>query len=171
MKKIIFITGAVRSGKSSFSVEIAKKSKKQVIFLATCKPSDGEMKIRVKKHQQNRPSNWQTIEENLDISSVFKNTDSKNIILIDCITLWISNLLLYGLKEKDIFKKVENFITTIKETDSSIIIVSNEVGWGIVPENKLARTFRDIIGITHQKISQASNEVFLMVSGIPMKIK
>lgn len=172
MRKIIFITGPVRSGKSNLAVEIAKKTKKQVVFLATCKPADREMQIRVQKHQESRPKSWQTIEEDLRICSVLEKANSKDkTIIIDCITLWVSNLLMCGLNEECLLREVDNFTDTLKKTKSTVIIVSNEVGWGIVPENKLSRFFRDIIGIAHQKISRISDEVHLVVCGIPTRLK
>ena len=171
MKKIVFITGPVRSGKSNFAVKLAKKWGKKVIFLATCRPADNEMRKRIKKHKKSRPGEWKVIEENIDISPVIKNTGKDKLVIIDCITLWLSNLLLSGLKEKKITKKINEFLLMLKKTKSSIVIVSNEVGWGIVPDNELSRIFRDIIGIAHQKISEVSHEVYLLVSGIALKIK
>ena len=171
MKKIVFITGPVRSGKSNFAVKLAKQWGKEVVFLATCRPADNEMHKRVKKHKKNRPKEWKIIEEEIDISSIIKNYRKDSLIIIDCITLWISNLLLSGLKEKKIMKKINEFIDMLKKAKSSIIIVSNEVGWGIVPDNELARFFRDIIGIVHQKISKLSDEAYLVISGITLKIK
>ena len=171
MKKIVFITGSVRSGKSDFAVKLAKQWGKDVIFLATCKPADNEMRKRVKKHKKSRPGEWKVIEENIDISSVIKNTKKDKLVIIDCITLWVSSLLLSGLKEKKIIEKINEFTDTLKKTKLPLVIVSNEVGWGIVPDNEISRIFRDIIGIAHQKISKVSQEVYLLVSGIALKIK
>jgi adenosylcobinamide kinase/adenosylcobinamide-phosphate guanylyltransferase len=171
MKKIIFITGSVRSGKSNFAVKFAKSSKKKVVFLATCRPLDDEMKKRVKKHRKTRPKTWKTIEEHMDIASIIKKLEKNEIILIDCLTLWISNLLLSRFSEREIFKKIKEFIMTVKEANCSIIMVSNEVGWGIVPDNKLSRLFRDIAGTLHQKIAKVCDEVYLTVAGIPIEIK
>jgi adenosylcobinamide kinase/adenosylcobinamide-phosphate guanylyltransferase len=171
MSKLIFITGPVRSGKSNFAVNLAKKSKKKIIFIATCKPVDTEMKERIKKHQQQRPKEWITIEEEIDLGSVLRKISKDKLIIIDCITLWVSNLFFHNFNEKEILKIVNGLISIIKRKGLSVIIVSNEVGWGIVPNNKIARNFRDIMGIIHQKISESSNEIYLLVSGIPIKLK
>lgn len=171
MKQIILITGSVRSGKSDFALKLAEISKKKVVFLATCIPQDEEMRQRVKKHKLNRPKDWKTIEESINICSVIEKTKETKLVVIDCLTLWISNLILSGKPEKEIFKRINSFIKTLKQTRASVIIVSNEVGWGIVPENKLARMFRDIIGITHQKVSRISSDVYLIIGGLPLKIK
>ncbi|MCP4650507.1 MAG: bifunctional adenosylcobinamide kinase/adenosylcobinamide-phosphate guanylyltransferase [PVC group bacterium] len=171
MKNIIFITGSVRSGKSNYAVKLAKQSKQKIIFLATCTPADAEMKQRVRKHKKSRPKNWQTIEEPIDVISVLKQLKDDELVIFDCLTLWVSNLLLSGFEEKEVIKIIEKFVEQLKINKANVIIVSNEVGWGIVPENKLARVFRDIIGTAHQKIAKVSDEAYLMVAGMPMKIK
>ncbi|MFH2137369.1 MAG: bifunctional adenosylcobinamide kinase/adenosylcobinamide-phosphate guanylyltransferase [Candidatus Omnitrophota bacterium] len=170
MKKVILVTGSVRSGKSSYAVNLAKATKAKVSFLATCQPQDAEMKKRVKKHKNSRPKSWKTIEEPIEISKVISKLKINEVLIIDCLTLWISNLLLSGLTEKEILKNIKEFVTVLKESKASIIIVSNEVGWGIVPDNKLARIFRDIIGTAHQIIAKVSDEVYLMIAGIPVRI-
>ncbi|MCM8785672.1 MAG: bifunctional adenosylcobinamide kinase/adenosylcobinamide-phosphate guanylyltransferase [Candidatus Omnitrophica bacterium] len=168
MGKIIFITGPVRSGKSRFAVKIAKEKFKNVVFIATGKPIDDEMKERIKKHKESRPKEWKTIEEEIDIENFIKNG---NAYIIDCLTTWITNLIVNGYKEKEIIRKVEKLIENIRKTNSSAIIISNEVGWGIVPENKLARDFRDIIGNIHQIIVEKSDIFYLIVAGVPLKLK
>ena len=171
MKRIIFITGSVRSGKSDLAVQLAKKEGKQVLFLATCRPADDEMRERVDNHQKSRPENWETIEEEKAIASVIADCAPDKIIIIDCLTLWVTNLLLSGLIEKEIDEKITELIHALQATSSIVILVSNEVGWGIVPEHELARRFRDIMGRAHQRISRMSHEVYLVIAGIPMKIK
>ncbi|MCK5708231.1 MAG: bifunctional adenosylcobinamide kinase/adenosylcobinamide-phosphate guanylyltransferase [Candidatus Aureabacteria bacterium] len=171
MKRIIFITGSVRSGKSDLAVRLAKERSKKVVFLATCKPADDEMRERVDKHKKERPKDWGTIEEEKEIASVIANSKADQTIIIDCLTLWISNLLMSGLTEQEIKEKIGELIDALQKTYSTTILVSNEVGWGIVPENKIARMFRDIMGRLHQRIGCVSDEVYLVVSGIPMTIK
>lgn len=190
MGKIIFITGAVRSGKSRFAVELAKKianiltdisapmplqtqvSKSEVLFIATCIPEDEEMKRRVKLHQKERPSSWKTIEGKIDILKALQNTKiNSKVVVIDCLTLFISGLLLKRFTEEEIKKKTEEIVKFISGISSTTIIVSNEVGSGIVPENKLARQFRDLVGVANQIMARGADEAYFMVSGIPMKIK
>jgi len=172
VKKIIFITGAVRSGKSSLALKLAKVSCKQVVFLATCKPQDAEMKKRVCKHKQLRPQTWKTIEEDINIPDVIQKFKTpKKLIILDCLTLWVSNLLCTGCKEKEVLKRIDDLLRAIKKTKATLIIVSNEVGWGIVPDNEMARIFRDIMGIAHQKMAKISDEAYLVISGMTLKMK
>lgn len=171
MRKIIFITGSVRSGKSDFAVKLAKKFKQRVVFIATCPPLDEEMRYRVKKHRRKRPQDWRTIEEDIHLPAVIDKLRKEEVAIVDCITLWISNLLLSNIGERAVLKKVKELVESLKKAKASVILVSNEAGWGIVPDNKLSRIFRDIAGITHQKISKVSDDVYLMVGGIPLKLK
>ena len=168
MAEITFILGGARSGKSYLAVKMAKEKSKKVAFIATCKPLDEEMKERIKLHKEVRPKNWQTFEESEDVALLLKKIDNEfDVIIIDCLTILISNLLLKGLKEKDIQEKIKR----IMKSKANIIIVSNEVGLGIVPGNKLARDFRDIAGKINQMVAKEAKEVFFMVSGLPLKIK
>lgn len=170
--KTIFIVGGARSGKSTFAVELAKKKGKKNLFIATCIPQDNEMKKRVRLHKKSRPHTWKTIEEAISIESCLTKQKNKfNTIIIDCLGLYISNLLSSGFKDKDIIKKIESLAREISKAKSTVIIVSNEVGGGIVPDNPLARQFRDIIGLSNQIISKYANTVYTMQVGIPIKIK
>ena len=172
MAGIIFILGGARSGKSSYAIELAKKNKKRVAFIATCQALDKEMAQRIKFHKKTRPRDWQTFEEPYKVSELlFKIGNKFEVILIDCLTLFVSNLMLKGLKEDTINEEVNSIVSAINKIKAKAIIVSNEVGSGIVPENKLGRNFRDIAGKTNQIVAKESDEVFFMVSGIPCKIK
>jgi len=168
--KIVFVTGPVKSGKSDFAVKYAIENFKEVIFIATAKPIDDEMRKRIEEHKKNRPKDWLTVEEGIDVEKVVEKLYGK-FLIIDCITFWISNLIYENFDERKIIEKVEKLIKNIKKNDLSVIIVSNEVGWGIVPENKVARVFRDIMGKVHQIISKNSDYVYLMVSGMPLILK
>ena len=195
--KIIFITGGARSGKSSFALREAEKIEGGKLFVATAEALDGEMKERIQKHKDERGKDWQTVEEPLDIINILQGLDSRyNVVLIDCLTLWLSNMITgqenYGASQlnksgsqrnKEDYEgiagpeidKLTNALKELRRSDShlpsNIIIVSNEVGMSIVPDNKLARAFRDIAGSMNQKIAGISDEVYLVVSGIPVKIK
>lgn len=171
MGKITFILGGARSGKSQFAIKLARKKAKKVAFIATCQPKDLEMKKRIALHRKIRPTIWQTFEEPQDLTLLLKEIGSKfELIIIDCLTLWISNLLLKGVKASAIENKINKIMVALKAAKSQSIIVSNEVGLGIVPENRLARDFRDIAGRINQIVADKSSEVFFMVSGIPVKI-
>lgn len=172
MGKITLILGGARSGKSNFAVELAKKTSNKVAFIATCKPQDREMKQRVFLHQKSRPKNWRTFEAGEDVSSLLKKINGEfEVLIIDCLTLLVSNLMLIRFKEKAINNKVNKMLELLAKINAKSIIVSNELGLGIVPENKLARDFRDIAGRMNQIVAGNSDEVFLLTAGIPLKIK
>lgn len=153
------------------AVSLAKKYKK-VAFIATCEPLDKEMAKRIKIHQDSRPKDWKTFEQPKDLSNLFEKTKNNfDCVLIDCLTLLVSNLMLEKNSENAILEKVNLFLAEFKKMKAHIIIVSNEVGLGIVPNNKLARDFRDIAGKVNQLVAKTADEVFFTVSGIPMKIK
>lgn len=172
MKKFIFILGGARSGKSSYAVDLAKKLRKRTAFIATCTSPDTEMKKRIKTHKESRPRHWRLIEEGKDINSVLINLKNKyETILVDCLGLWISNLLAENLVDKEIKKEIAELIKSISESKAVVVLVSNEVGAGIVPDNPLARRFRDLLGLANQMVAKKADEVIFMQSGIPMIIK
>jgi adenosylcobinamide kinase/adenosylcobinamide-phosphate guanylyltransferase len=167
---IKFIIGGARSGKSAYAESVASASGRELIYIATAAAGDSEMSERIKKHKERRRGNWQTIEEEIDISAIIQQPAPNNqkLILIDCLTLWLSNLLHYKL---DVEAETEKLLSALKTTKSDIILVSNEVGQGIIPDNALARKFVDEAGILHQKIAKIAHEVFFVTAGIPNKIK
>ncbi len=172
MGKITFIIGGARSGKSQYAIKLAKEKAKRVAFIATCQGLDKEMKKRIMVHKNSRPLHWRTFEVIENITRLLKEISSKfDVIIIDCLTLLISNLLLKGTSEDSIEKQINEMMSILVKIKASSIIVSNEVGLGIVPEHKLARDFRDIAGRINQIVAAKSNEVFFMFSGIPSRIK
>jgi len=171
-KKIIFITGGARSGKSHFALELARKFPGPKAYLATAQPLDREMAERIRRHRRNRPKDWQTLEEPLRLSEILEEKgDHFSLILIDCLTLWVSNGLMANWTEKRFLQRADRLCKACRDTRCSLIIVSNEVGLGIVPDNPSARMFRDHSGLLHQKIAQQANEVYFMVAGIPLQLK
>ncbi len=192
MGKLILVLGGARSGKSNFAMECAKRSNpdcanasayaeatadrssgRSVLYIATYKRfGDKEMEERIKNHKRIRPPNWKVVEEPIELSPAIKKR-AKNFktVLVDCITLWVSNLIFEKKSADEISARVQNLINTIKKANSRFIIVSNEVGLGVVPDTKLGREFRDIAGRVNQTIARSSNEVYFMVAGIPVKIK
>ncbi len=172
MQKFIVILGGARSGKSRYAIKLAKKLGKEVAFIATATSSDSEMKERIRLHKISRPRYWKTIEESKDISSILpKLKDRYEVVLIDCLGLLISNLLADDLRDKEIERIMKRLINAILKTGLVTIVVSNEVGSGIVPENPVARRFRDLIGFANQMMAEKADEVILMQSGIPIRIK
>ncbi len=172
MGKIIFITGGVRSGKSKYAIKLAKDTTSEVIFLATGIAKDEEMKKRIEEHKKSRPDRWRTIEETKNISSILLDIQPPcELVIIDCLTFFVSNLLLEGVNEETILQEIRKIVDIVLQVDYTTIVVSNEVGGGVVPDNQLARRFRDIIGLTNQIMAKSAHEVYLIVSGIPVKLK
>lgn len=172
MAKITFILGGARSGKSTYALELAKNSGVSVAFIATCQGLDKEMASRIASHKGSRPGHWRTFEEPRDIGKILEKINGKfECVIIDCMTLLVSNLMLAGYDRDLIEKRIGDMMKALKNINAKTIIVSNEVGLGIVPKNKLGRDFRDIAGRINQIVAGKADEVIFMVSGIPAKIK
>ena len=185
MSKIILVTGGARSGKSTFAEEKAKEFGEKVLYVATSKPIDDEMIQRIAKHRAQRPAQWETFEEykNLDIALV-DIIQNKSAVLLDCITIMITNLMLdegYDWDnltrdkveeiEDSVGHQIERLISLSKMSEVPFILVTNEVGMGVVPPSAMGRDFRDIAGRMNQILAKVADEVYFCVSGIPMKIK
>jgi len=183
-KKLVLVTGGARSGKSTYAEKLAGGYGEGIVYLATAVATDGEMVQRIKDHQAYRPSSWTTVEESLKISDALaKMPLGTKAVLIDCITFWVSNHLIdKGGMEEPRGKKVQEIemaiieeavklCESLKELDCSVIMVSNEVGLGLVPEHVLSRIYRDALGRVNQMLAQDSDEVIFMVSGIPLRVK
>tara|TARA_B100000575_G_C23116946_1_gene645808 strand:+ start:838 stop:1440 length:603 start_codon:yes stop_codon:yes gene_type:complete len=178
-KKLIFVSGGARSGKSSFVEEWAKKNGKNILFIATAQRSDEEMDERINNHIKNRPKTWKTLERKLNISESFNNSYKKyDTIILDCINLLSSNALLELPKnstqiESDfaVMNQIDDIIKIYNNYSATWLIVTNEVGLGLVPSSKLGRLFRDSLGRANQKLANIADEVIFMVSGIPLYIK
>ncbi len=178
IKTTTLVIGGCKSGKSTHALALAhrvsvdKLSESSKIFVATSVPTDPEMQERVVAHKKERGKGWLTIEEPISLFEVIEEYSKKaDIILVDCLTLWISNMLYKEYDKKKIFRCLEKLIQALNKAECSVILVSNEVGAGIVPENKLARKFRDIAGVVNQKIAQTVSNVVWIVAGIPVNIK
>jgi adenosylcobinamide kinase/adenosylcobinamide-phosphate guanylyltransferase len=171
MGKITLILGGARSGKSTYALSLAKKYRK-VAFIATCQALDKEMRERIRLHKEARPKHWETFEEPKELTKLLgKINNSFDCILIDCLTLLVSNLVLAGDKQDLVIKKIKELLFVLGKKKAKIILVSNEVGLGLVPVNKLGREFRDIAGRANQLVANKADEVFFTVSGIALKIK
>jgi len=171
---IIFVSGGTRSGKSRFAQLKAESFEGKRTYIATAIPVDDEMKERIKIHKQNRSTEiWhELIEEPYDIPEILIKLNKKtDVVLLDCITIWLSNILLKFNDIKKVTDKIDDLIDSLKKIEYNIILVSNEVGMGIVPENKIARIFRDLSGIANQKISKISDEFYVIFSGYPLRLK
>jgi adenosylcobinamide kinase/adenosylcobinamide-phosphate guanylyltransferase len=176
-RRHILVTGGTRSGKSKFAEDLAGRIGEEIIYLATAQALDDEMKERIKRHQQRRPKNWRTIEEPLEASGIISGCQRGATVLLDCLTLFLSNwffkdeVLSLEYREEIINQKIASLAKTVKGSEANIIIVSNELGWGLVPENELSRRFRDLAGDANQRIAEVCEEVYLLISGIPVQIK
>ena len=186
MGKLILVTGGARSGKSTYAENLAKATINGVMYIATSIPFDDEMKERVKKHRARRPTNWGTFEGYMDLKRVFLEKEIPfQTILLDCITIMVTNLMfefggfhVENLDEEEINKiedrilgEITEFLDVANLNTETSILVTNEVGFGIVPDNKLSRIFRDLSGRVNQYIASRADEVYLIVCGLPMKIK
>ncbi|MEP3247399.1 MAG: bifunctional adenosylcobinamide kinase/adenosylcobinamide-phosphate guanylyltransferase [Sneathiella sp.] len=166
---IILVLGGTRSGKSDFAESLARQTSLKRLYLATSQAFDDEMENRIAKHQISRGDDWQTIEEPLDIAHILKKEAAPDrVILVDCLTLWISNLM---MAEKDLEQAFSLLCQCLEALKGPVIFVSNEVGQGIVPDNKMARDFRDHAGQLHQRIAAAANSVYFITAGLPQKLK
>lgn len=185
MSDFVLITGGARSGKSRFAELLAAHPGLPVIYIATAQVYDDEMALRVKKHREQRPAEWGLVEEPLEIPAVFERLRNENaIILLDCVTLWLTNLLLadypedvsenpfdFEEKEKTILKQVHTVARLAQEITPQVILVTNEVGQGIVPDNPISRAYRDLAGRANQILGQAANKVYWVVAGCPLEVK
>jgi len=173
--KLIFVTGAARSGKSHFAEQLAAQTGYEVTYLATCVPGDDEMRERVARHQARRPAQWKTVEEDLDPAQIIlRNDRAQHVFLLDCLTLLVSNLMFKKDKEtneEEILKQISELARISHAAASHVIVVSNEVGSGIVPGDALSRNYRDIIGRANQTMALQADEAYITIAGIPVELK
>ncbi len=183
--RLIMVTGGARSGKSTFAERLAAEAGNNVLYVATAIAFDDEMKERIRKHRDQRPSHWQTVEayKNLD-ETLTPALAGKSAVLLDCMTVMISNIMLEaGMDwesisvdtvrevEANVRSEIEKLLDVVRKNDQLFIIVTNELGMGVVPPTVLGRAIRDIAGRMNQLVAKEADEVYLCVSGIPVKIK
>ncbi len=172
MRKFIFVVGGVRSGKSSYSVELARSSGGSVVFVATCTFQDEEMAERIKRHQRSRPASWEVITEGMDPGSVIEKAMSlSKVVLVDCLGMWVFNLMERYPEDGSIEAAFEHLSDILRKVKGVVIIVSNEAGCGVVPAYESGRRFRDLIGRLNQIMAREADEVVLMQVGIPAQLK
>jgi adenosylcobinamide kinase / adenosylcobinamide-phosphate guanylyltransferase len=171
IKQIILVTGGARSGKSRYAELRTQALGERRLYIATAEAKDEEMAQRIAAHRKQRGNRWITVEEPVELAAALAaRCGGTDCALVDCLTLWLSNLMLRR-GEKYAQQKVEEFVETLPHLDFHLVLVTNEVGWGIVPDNSLARQFRDLAGWANQQIATVATEVILMVAGIPMVVK
>ena len=191
--RLIVILGGARSGKSAFAERLAANSGRSVAFIATATAGDDEMRERIARHRASRPKGWHTLEKPLDLArAVHRAVELADVLLLDCVTLWLGNVLLResGRREKDeeaevefhttgglfdevALKEIEALLSAVKllGPNKTLIVVTNEVGLGIVPAYPLGRLYRDTLGYVNQRLAQAADRVYLMVAGMAVDIK
>jgi adenosylcobinamide kinase / adenosylcobinamide-phosphate guanylyltransferase len=170
MKKMTLILGGARSGKSDYAQKLAgARGESQVLFVATAQAGDDEMRSRIEKHRAERDSRWRTLETARDLARALAAEPPARIVLIDCVTLWVTNVLLSDANA--MMREVDELLAWHRAGDAELIVVSNEVGMGIVPDNELGRSYRDLLGAVNRKLAAKADQVYFMVAGIPMQIK
>jgi len=182
MARIVLITGGARSGKSAHALKLAALHTGRRFFLATAEALDDEMVARIARHKADRSPDLQTIEEPIDLESAIESLNNRaDVLVLDCLTLWVSNMMrAHGVPGMGVIAQHEigaflirarSFANALRGARFDSIVVTDEVGAGIVPDNPASRQFRDLLGWTNQKLAEAADEVILMVAGIPLRVK
>lgn len=169
--KLILVLGGAASGKSQVALDLAGEAGPRA-FVATGQALDREMKVRIERHQATRASDWQTAEVPADLADWFSdNCNSYQTIVLDCLTLWLSNLKGRKLNDVAVSQATDDLLQAIRQTKARVVIVSNELGLGLVPATKNVRAFRDLAGRVNQQVAAEADEVYLTVSGLPLRLK
>ena len=172
MGNLVLIGGGARSGKSTYALNYAQRCGSRRLFLATAQAFDDEMVARIGHHRAERTNTFTTVEEPLDLTGALANANAFDVVLVDCLTLWLSNLLLRGDDENTVRAEVQNLVACLarRPQTTTVILVTNEVGLGIVPEHPLGRLFRDVAGWTHQTLAGVADEVFFAAMGLVIRL-
>lgn len=169
---ITLVIGGCRSGKSRHAQRLAEETAPERIYVATCEPGDEEMRERIRQHQSARGAGWRTVEEPLDLpAAITAHAGPDRVLLVDCLTLWVSNLLTSPRSDGEALAHIHRLVPALARARGPVILVSNEVGMGIVPAHPLSRQFRDLAGFLNQKVAEAGHRVIWTVAGIPVTIK
>lgn len=186
MGRLLLILGGARSGKSAIAEKMAREWGGRVTFVATAEAHDEEMRLRIRAHQAARPAGWLTVEEPVDLGGAVRKAAARSdTVLVDCLTLWLSNKLCrvdppasdreWALVAERLMPDLEDGVAALLEaarsTDSTLLVVSNEVGLGLVPDNPLGRTYRDLLGFVNRRLAAEADQVLLMVAGLPLDLK
>jgi adenosylcobinamide kinase / adenosylcobinamide-phosphate guanylyltransferase len=176
--RIVLVTGGCRSGKSAYAQQMAESLPPARVFVATCPVTDDEMRRRIEQHRlSRRDRGWETVEEQLDLAGVLRRHTEHNVLLVDCVTLWINNLMYQAeqtsrdLTEADVAERCRQMLEAAARCRGTVLFVTNEVGLGVVPENPQARLYRDLTGRANQIIAEQADMVTLVCCGIPLHLK
>ena len=168
-RSITLVLGGVRSGKSRFAQSLAEQAS-SVAVVATAKPVDAEMRAKIRRHQQERPKHWRTVEESLDLAGALATHGLQfDLLLVDCLTIFVANALEEGAEAAN--GRVDRFVEGLQTAQASVVLVSNEVGSGVVPEYPSGRQFRDLLGEVNQRVAAVADNVVMMVAGLPLTLK
>jgi adenosylcobinamide kinase / adenosylcobinamide-phosphate guanylyltransferase len=180
MGRLFFVTGGARSGKSSYAERLAARQPHPVTYLATLEPLDEEMRERIARHQDQRPDGWTTIEAPRALAEAIRGISGERCVLLDCLSLWVSNRLLalgeepelaaVGVLEQQLVVELEEFVSGARDREADTIIVSNEVGAGVVPPSALGRAYRDLLGRANQYVSTGADRAWLLVAGRALEL-
>lgn len=165
---MILLLGGARSGKSATAVRLASASGLPVTFVATGQPGDGEMAARIARHRAERPAGWVTVEAPLDLRAAVASADARGFLIVDCLTLWVSNLLGDGRLDEEVLNEAARVAGRLEGRRA--VVVSNEVGLGVVPANLLGRRYRDLLGAVNSRFADAASRSLLMVAGLALEL-
>jgi adenosylcobinamide kinase/adenosylcobinamide-phosphate guanylyltransferase len=175
-KELILVIGGARSGKSAFAQQLAQQKAEKVLFIATAEAKDSEMVERVRHHRRRRPDHWHTVEEPLKLARAIDGADSYEVIIVDCLTLWVSNLLQASEAQKmaaleaTVLDATRELLRAYEQGGATLILVSNEVGMGLVPPYPMGRTYRDVLGKVNQLLAAQASQVYLMMAGLAVEL-
>jgi adenosylcobinamide kinase / adenosylcobinamide-phosphate guanylyltransferase len=169
--RLVLIGGGARCGKSAFALQRAAALGARRAFVATAMASDAEMAARIERHRQERGAGFTTVEAPVDLENALTALDGIDVVVIDCLTLWLSNLLLRDETEQHILERVDALIAVVARADRHHVIVTNEVGMSLVPPNALGRRFRDLSGFAHQRIARVADEIYFGLLGTLLRLK
>lgn len=170
MAGLTFVLGGARSGKSRFAARLAARAER-VVFVATAEPLDAEMRSRIARHRRSRPRSWRTVEAPRGLAAAIAALRGRELVLVDCLTLYVSNLVCAGADEERVLADIRRALRALARRRADAILVANEVGLGIVPASPLARRFRDLAGLVNQEVAAAADRVYIVHAGIPVRIK
>jgi adenosylcobinamide kinase/adenosylcobinamide-phosphate guanylyltransferase len=168
---LILVGGGARSGKSDLALALARRLGRRRLFLATARAGDDEMRERIGQHRRTRGDDFRTLEEPLAVPEVLRQTSDDDVVVVDCLTLWLTNLLLDGLEPDAVQRRVEELADVLRHRPAHAVVVTSEVGLGLVPETPLGRTFRDVAGRAHQRLAAAADEVYFGALGLMLRLK
>jgi adenosylcobinamide kinase/adenosylcobinamide-phosphate guanylyltransferase len=169
--RLVLVGGGARSGKSSYALARARELGARRLFIATAEPSDDEMRERITRHRSDRGHDFRTVEEPLALPERLGDVGDCDVVLVDCLTLWLSNLLVRGAADGEALAAVDRLLESAERCPARIVIVTNEVGMGLVPETPLGRRFRDLAGSAHQRLAARADEIYLAVLGLMLRVR